>query len=204
MISRQDGVISFSQVSIPPAVASQELSLSSSIFIPSVRFVPKKSSMRAITNMKRYQSRSIESLNSVHSGKTRKLSPSIHLSPSSTLPNSSLYNCLYVLRHLSREIDSSRGFGVDGPEEAYSILRRYLHDQRSLRNSQEIKDSREPMTQYYFAILDLEKCFDSVDTARLYDLLVHLLDKTCRSFVSLLQDDPFSVISINTLSTNIT
>jgi hypothetical protein len=198
LASHQDGgqVISSSQVSVLP-LASQDPSLSSSMFIPSVRFVPKKSSMRAITNMKRSHSHPpTDSLNSGQPLRARKLFSSIHLSPTSTLPNSSLYNCLYVLRHLSREIDSSRGFGVDGPEEAYSILRRYLHGQRLLRNCHQDHetsttqgqglglDSERQTTEYYFAVLDLEKCFDSVDTARLYDLLVLLLDRTCRSHLT--------------------
>jgi hypothetical protein len=197
LASQQErGVIPFSQVSVRPTLPSQDPSSApapaplsssqSSMFIPSVRFVPKKSSMRAITNMKRSHSHPTEIPHSLRIKRTPSFS-SGHLSAASTLPNSALYNCLYVLRHLSKEIDSSRGFGVDGPEEAYFILRRYLHHQAEMRNDhqdqgagQEPGQGEDKRRHYYFAVLDLEKCFDSVDTARLYDLLLDLLDKTCR------------------------
>lgn len=108
---------------------------------------------------------SLEFDNSTPNSNRLRRTYSNSLSSSSTLPNSALYNCLYVLRHLAKEVDASRGFGVDGPEEAYTILQRYL--------SSQAESSQNP---YFIAVLDLEKCFDSVDTARLYDLLLSILD----------------------------
>lgn len=112
-----------------------------------------------------------------------------NISSSSTLPNSALYHCLYVLRHLAKEVDSSRGFGVDGPEEAYSLLQKYLISQpKSLLKSQ---------NQYFIAVLDLEKCFDSVDTSRLYDLLLEILENSSSRFVFVLNfSDRLSFLAI--------
>jgi hypothetical protein len=123
--------------------------------------------MRAITNMRR---------------RTSATSPGLPLGTSSlkitTLPNSALYNCLYLLRHISQQVKPSRGFGVDGPEEAYSMLQKYLTMQAQSRYRGDDSGGNCPQEkrEYFIAVLDIEKCFDSVDTARLYDLLVHLLE----------------------------
>jgi hypothetical protein len=144
--------------------------------------------MRAITNMRRRAAAPFPSLDL--SAATRSHSRMTM----TTLPNSALYNCLYILRHISQENKSSRGFGVDGPEEAYSTLRGYLlrqaENRRGRCSSQPVQENQHFLTgslpspppkkkEYFVAVLDIEKCFDSVDTARLYDLLLHLLEDSC-------------------------
>lgn len=79
-------------------------------FYPIVRFVPKKNSIRAITNMSRHR-------HEVAGVSTR--------SHQTTLTNSSLYNCLYVLRHIVGKAEGVLGFGVDGVDEGCRLLRNF-------------------------------------------------------------------------------
>ena len=162
---------------------------------PCVRFVPKKTSMRAITNMK-----SVPYTTGTGAGPTVYNIPTAMPSArsasgsgttSAPLPftltnNASLYNVLHVLRHLyQHHHPSACGFGVSGVEEACERFKtfRLLQQQRTkLDGASENKatvESADGSTcapqPYYVAVLDLEKCFDRVDTSRLYDVVSALV-----------------------------
>jgi hypothetical protein len=122
---------------------------------PAVRFVPKKSSVRAITNMSR-QRREV-----IGGGRSSQ----------NTLTNSSLYSCLYVLRHMVRQTPGVLGFGVDGVEEGCRLLRNYKLGVATRRVHSDFSGGQDNGDKYFVAVLDLEKCFDSVNTAQLYDIL---------------------------------
>jgi hypothetical protein len=103
-----------------------------------------------------------------------------------TLTNASLYNALHVLRHIHhRYHPSAGGFGVSGVEEACERFRTYrlmnprpaaLAGSNDLKNEELGIDNNEQ--PYYIAVLDIDKCFDNVDTAKLYDVAVNLV-KSC-------------------------
>ncbi len=95
-----------------------------------------------------------------------------------------MYNALYILRYLSKEDSTSRGFGVDGPEEAYQILRNFLL-QLQINHSMSLQNEQ---NCYFFAVLDLEKCFDSVDTTRLYDIVSSLVESDPNTQLETSQD----------------
>ena len=160
---------------------------------PSVRFVPKKTSVRAITNMKSSFYRgattayNIPTSNIVAS--TEGLPPTATSTSCTVLPhtltNASLYNALHVLRHVHHHYHPTAcGFGVNGVEEACERFRAYrLKNLRpaastgrnDMKNEELGNDSNEQ--PYYIAVLDIDKCFDNVDTAKLYDVAVNLVKR---------------------------
>jgi hypothetical protein len=81
-------------------------------------------------------------------------------------------------------VQGSYGFGVEGVDEAYRLIREYITRERDslggdLRHADKVEG--DPAKRYYVAVLDLEKCFDMVDTARLYDMVVNLLKEKDRA-----------------------
>jgi telomerase reverse transcriptase len=136
----------------------------------STRFMPKKSSLRLITNMgnKKKTNGSTGS-----NTKNSNISSSYHTTNnlnstsanSAAVSNSGLYNCLHVLKHTHQMNPSLSGFGVFGIDEIY---KRLLHFRQRVQF-----DGTQPL---YVAVLDLEKCYDNVDTGQLYDLVCTLLD----------------------------
>lgn len=120
---------------------------------------------------------------------------------SGVVTNSALYNCLHILKHKYSMRPSLAGFGSFGVDELYFKLRRYR--ERSGRSSSDVPvcassgeytsakqpeltihtataahtdtSTPQPPLKYYVAALDLEKCYDNVDTSLLFDLVVNLL-----------------------------
>ncbi len=91
-------------------------------FIPSIRFVPKKYSMRPITNlrstsMKPKHKEGMVDANVPPTGSSEN-APFL-------VSNSSLYSCLHVLRDVSTRNPSLCGFGTLGADDVYSKLRQY-------------------------------------------------------------------------------
>lgn len=119
--------------------------------VPLVRFVPKKKSLRPITNMN-VRSR-------------RPLTKKFINSPQ----KSSLYNLLNVLRKLSSENPSLIGFGAFGLDDIYEKI-------KSFRRSPAVLDAlKSGPGNLYIAAVDIEKCFDNINTRILYNVVRDLL-----------------------------
>ena len=144
---------------------------------PCVRFVPKRISMRAITNMKS------NSYNIPPPGNNEYAQSSAVLPY--TLTNSSLYNVLYILKYLyQNHHPSACGFGVSGVEEACRRLKIfrlfneiYKKKGGGLDASKEEQkcDGVDQSQPFYIAVLDLEKCFDRVIVAKMYDVVQEIV-----------------------------
>lgn len=85
-----------------------KVSLAMRALYPSVRFVPKKSSIRAITNMRSMPYHTTSAYNiPATDAVLHAAASSAALTPSTVLPytltNASLYNVLHVLKHLFTE-----------------------------------------------------------------------------------------------------
>eukprot|EP01032_Pedospumella_encystans_P018125 gene18125-20641_t len=165
--------------------------------LPVVRFVPKKTSVRAITNLR-----------------TKRINGSLFSSASNTsnistrngqqigevLTNSALYNCLHVLKSVYLNKPSLIGFGAFGLDDIYLKLLKYKQNlpqtapisklsetatTPSTPNTAPSAESRDSKPSFFVAVLDLEKCYDNVDPQKLYDLLKGVLsgadDDTHRS-----------------------
>ena len=185
---------------------------------PVVRFVPKKSSVRIITNMK---------VASHGNGRTSKgrvgqMAQSFTSEPfvskttgsSSAVCPSSLYNCLHVFRQIYIDQPHLIGFGVLGMDEIYLKLKLYrskvsditptssttvpdCNDENDIPNNSQTDDvkgceitgimngDKAPMINptvnavdnsgFYMAVLDLEKCYDNVDTMQLFDIMKNVM-----------------------------
>lgn len=156
-----------------------------SICIPMVRFVPKKESIRAITNMRVRQVSSSNMMrqlvvsafhaNSISNSNTNPnpnsiLTSSIDLS---SISMTQLYNCLNVLRQIYLKSPHLIGFGVLGMDEIYLKIKEY----RTRLQSSSSSHTLVPKRQYYVAVMDLEKCYDFVHTNELYDLMKRILEE---------------------------
>ncbi len=83
---------------------------------------------------------------------------------------------LQVLKHLCHYNRELVGFGLDGgDDDLYFKIRQY--------KSTVLKGVDDAGTKFYVAVLDLEKCFDNVNTSILYDLLDDILDGVLDSTV---------------------
>jgi hypothetical protein len=87
------------------------------------------------------------------------------ISPNLTT-NSTLYNMLHVLRTISQKNPTLYGFGSLGIDDAFRKLKTYKLDKVAEIGSQPL----------YFATLDLEKCYDNLNTAKLYNLISALIE----------------------------
>ena len=112
--------------------------------------------------------------------------------------NTALYNCLHILRHKYLQDPSLAGFGSFGVDELYLKLKRYranlivppittittgtstgatttISDKNGRYIGKDPGSGLESSPRYYVVALDLEKCYDNVDTSLLYDLVQNLL-----------------------------
>jgi len=132
--------------------------------LPTIRFLPKKNCVRPITNFR------------VKSG--------VSSTSSST---GALYNCMHILKHIYNRNPVLIGFGAFGFDEIYMKIR-YLNNITCIillmlifyicRRYKELLPNQatsEAEQQYYIATLDLEKCYDNVDSKQLYNLVNDLL-----------------------------
>lgn len=140
--------------------------------IPNVRFVPKANSVRAITNLRTRKGTSfrprqqvnITNSNSSTSNSSTNNTPFSH--SEEVLTNSALYNCMHVLKHHFLLHPSLAGFGVFGIDDVYVKFLDYKEKNKELLKKEG--------TKLYFAVLDLDKCYDNVDTKILYDYVVKI------------------------------
>lgn len=140
--------------------------------LPSVRYLPKKTSLRPITNLKRHQPTG----NNTNSG-IDKYSSSNN---TDVITNTMLYQCLHVLKHIYQLNPVLGGYGVMGMDEIYAKFKHFKSGLRSKNrvSAEEDKGTNmrtDDMPQLYMATLDLEKCYDNVDTVRLYDIVQELI-----------------------------
>jgi telomerase reverse transcriptase len=118
--------------------------------LPRVRFLPKKTSLRAITNLR----------SSKWSNGQASFRP---------IRNSQLYNFLHVLKASLATRPWLTGFGAFSIDTVYERHAQYRR--RILGNAP--PGCLAPV--FYIAALDLDKCFDNVDTKQLYDLVRDIL-----------------------------
>lgn len=187
--------------------------------IPSVRLVPKKRSMRPITNLRSAFLRNkpvvSNSITTAFSSSNicnslaeqprilKNKSGSLNTLPDAAvlgsvgsnvassapspflLTNATLYNILHVLRDMTNKSPHLYGFGVLGTDGIYLKLREY---KKNLLCQNFIKDSDAAMKmlntyrytdlsdkKFYVATLDLDKCYDCMDTVQLFDLIQKLV-----------------------------
>lgn len=154
--------------------------------IPNVRFVPKAHSVRAITNLRtrkgtsfrpRQQVNNASNVNSNSSNSNGSSNSSSFSYSEEVLTNSALYNCMHVLKHHFLLYPSLAGFGVFGIDDVYVKFLAYKERNKELLKKKD--------TKLYFAVLDLDKCYDNVDTKILYDYVVKMFGGTYNQFCSL-------------------
>lgn len=145
--------------------------------VPCVRFVPKMNSLRAITNFRRTMAQV--------KGPTLKDTPLGR----ELVTNAMLYNCLHILKHIYNSSPVHGGFGVMHVDEVFFKLKHFKstvlsayyrsmgvssHTAMSQQQSEGSGGSKQ-LPPLYMASLDLDKCYDNVDTAKLYDLVKDLI-----------------------------
>ena len=136
------------------------------------RFMPKTSSLRLITNLRTKRMSGSQQMGQQHLDGV-------------TVSNNALYNCLHVLHHIYTRNTILCGFGSLGIDEIHSKLVSFLQrisTTTTTSSSVTYSADRGSSTKYYVAVLDLEKCYDNVDTVQLFNLIRDLLDNK-------LQDD---------------
>ena len=166
---------------------------------PFVRLVPKKRSVRPITNMTQRNKHTLTNSSSGHMTMgniyTNKTA-SIDLSSSPIFKNSGLYNTLHVLRRACNSRPSLIGFGTFGLDDIYQKFKTFkchpdIRDILSKRlnltredsddeeedkvNEKDDKNAENRGYKFYFAAIDIEKCYDNIDTLRLYDIVRNIL-----------------------------
>jgi hypothetical protein len=82
-----------------------------------------------------------------------------------------------VLHHVYTRHSILAGFGSLGIDEIHQKLVRFVHTiSGSGGGRADAKQNQPTQPQYYVAVLDLEKCYDNVDTIQLFNLVRDLLD----------------------------
>ncbi len=176
--------------------------------LPTVRFVPKKATLRPITNLKAKTSifakthasiRRMPMTNpppaTVMIGNSATVSSSTNSNYSNgpqvygeVVSNKMLYNSLYTLQQVYNLNENNlSGFGVFGFDEIYRKLRLFKElvasqervkvrrQQQSTSSEIKTESFQSQIPKYFIAALDLEKCYDNIDTSCLYDLIRAIL-----------------------------
>lgn len=128
--------------------------------LPSIRFVPKATSLRPITNLRGASAtlhNSLQDKRTAYSGTS---------SDGHIVNNKALQGSLNVLTRICNSSPLHIGFGLSSLNHAYAKMRRF----RSV-----LEEAAQGTPKYYVAVCDLEKCYDNVKTALLYDLVKDLL-----------------------------
>jgi hypothetical protein len=138
--------------------------------IPPVRFVPKKGTIRPITNLR--------SKNHFKKGSMSSNNPALEI-----LSNKNLYNCFHVLKGIydHKTTTNLKGFSVFGLDEIYqkicsyklSVFKKY--EQLNQTTTTPNPDSKKIIPKFYMMTLDLEKCYDNIQTPLLYDIMRFIL-----------------------------
>jgi hypothetical protein len=128
-----------------------------------IRFVPKKSTLRGITNL-RAKGGNVSGNN--------HFSSAYNADQPMVVTNSMLYNCLHVLKHVYDANASLRGFGVFGMDDIYREYRSYWNRLAGIYGEDSLKAGEVPL---YMAAIDLQKCYDNINPVRLYDLVQEIL-----------------------------
>lgn len=120
--------------------------------IPTIRFLPKKGTIRPITNLRSKQTGG------------SKVGGGLEI-----ISNRMLYNVYHVLKTIYDEnLQVMKGFSVFGLDEIYQKLETFKHHLFSPSSSKVVRD-------VYMMTLDLQKCYDHIHTPLLYDILHHIL-----------------------------
>ena len=151
--------------------------------VPTIRWVPKRSSVRPITNLKCKRVSSSNSVSYKASGNNQTNVTAAAAAAVAThqygevLTNSSLYSCLHVLRSIYNNCPALTGFGTFGFDDVYWKVLKYKRQQQL--STKHRGESRPVDNQFfYMAVFDIEKCYDHIDTALLYDLISDILKKS--------------------------
>ena len=186
----QCNIIKASAKTLPSPYKSKEsVETLASIDTPIVRLLPKKSSVRPITNLR---GKSYDKIQSQQIGNTKPSKSDQMKSISNRkinsicLYNKSMYNCMYVLKYMCTKAKKIKtGFGTTGLEDFYYKFRRFRLNtitqglQHNESNGNNIDaDGTSFLPNYYVAAIDIDKCFDNVDTARLYDIIHQLINSS--------------------------
>lgn len=120
--------------------------------IPTIRFLPKKGTIRPITNLRSKQTGG------------SKVGGGLEI-----ISNRMLYNVYHVLKTIYDEnLQVMKGFSVFGLDEIYQKLENFKQHLFSQSSSKDVRD-------VYMMTLDLQKCYDHIHTPLLYDILHHIL-----------------------------
>lgn len=115
--------------------------------------MPKKHTVRGITNFRSAKRRRIDNCDG------------------HTLTNSSLYNAYHVLRYVQTNTRDACGFGIFGLDEIYARIKIYRNNLLTSGKNASISS----MPKLYFAVFDLEKCFDNIKPSKCFDIVSELL-----------------------------
>ena len=126
-----------------------------------VRFLPKRTSVRAITNLRNrpnFAEKGVEV---------------------QSVGNAALYNCFHVLKKLYFAQPELAGFGTFGIDDIYD---RFTLFRKTIRANCADVDKNATSTshlpQFYVGVLDLEKCYDNVNTSQLFNVIRNLIEKS--------------------------
>lgn len=164
------------------AIQYKKNRLNALLQLPTVRFLPKKSSLRAITNMKTKKSNNNTNSNASNSSNIQHSNNGS--GKNGVITNAMLFNCLHVIKHYYLANTAVHGFGVFGFNEVvqrFQYYKQQLQLQRETHTDPQIDDKTSAHNisadcdRYYVAVLDIEKCFDNIDTVQLYDIVQDLV-----------------------------
>jgi hypothetical protein len=132
--------------------------------IPPVRFVPKKGTIRPITNLR--------SKNHFKKGSMSNNNPALEI-----LSNKNLYNCFHVLKGIydHKTTTNLKGFSVFGLDEIYQKICSYKLSVFKKYEQINLNQDSKKIPKFYMMTLDLEKCYDNIQTPLLYDIMRFIL-----------------------------
>lgn len=144
--------------------------------VPVVRFVPKKTTVRPIANM-----RSKGFNNSSYAWFTPSSIPGGDpvMSKVDIVTNSNLQSCKTVLQAIYDQNPDLGGCGVFGADDIYRRLRTY---KQQVEEKFGPPSADEEGPRFYMAMLDVEKCYDNVKTNTVFDIVEHLVNCYTRPY----------------------
>ena len=139
--------------------------------LPSIRFMPKATSLRPIANLRGKLFSSLED---------RRRGPA-GTADGHVVSNKVLHSTLSVLTRIANASPLLMGFGLNSMSHAYARMRRFREvlsaaSAAAAAGEASAASGGQQQPKFYMAVCDLEKCFDNVKTTLLYDLVGELLD----------------------------